>query len=94
MIKTIKEDAELEWQKAHELNRQMVHDLFTKDFDQLTSKWINYDAIAFYEQWMWIHTTFYKTNGYNSSLPIKRIWSDGSDDEFINALEEIGRAHV
>ena len=87
MLKNIKKEVEAEWHQKHELNKKKVHSFTTENFDHITNNGVNYDPFEFYEQWNRIESSFYKTNGYNSHLPIKRIFSDGSEDEYINGPE-------
>ena len=93
MLKNIKNEVEAEWHQKHELNKKKVHSFTTENFDHITNNGVNYDPFEFYEQWNRIERSFYKTNGYNYHLPIKRIFSDGSEDEYINAPEVHSTVH-
>ena len=93
MLKNIKKEVEAEWHQKHELNKKKVHSFSTENFDHITNNGVNYDPFEFYEQWNRIESSFYKTNGYNSHLPIKRIFSDGSEDEYTNAPEVHSTVH-
>ena len=74
MLMNIKSKADEERHYYHQLNRKKVHSICDTDFDGLTGTDKNYDPVKFYEQCNRINRSFYKTNGYTSHLPIKRIF--------------------
>ena len=93
MLMNIKNKADEERHYYHQLNREKIHSICEADFNDLVRKDKNYDPVKFYEQWNRINKYFYMTNGYNSHLPIKRIFSDGSEDEYINGPEVHSTVH-